>query len=120
MKRYIVANQLKLVDVKTYDTSFGQFRIETREGKARRRDYTGKSVWKEVRSITGFFTEFPKAVEFFLYNDHGDKYVSSSQGNDSYDWVDHVGATTYDEALRIVDSEVVECFQDYYKDDSIR
>lgn len=75
--------------------------------------------WQEVKSTGGVFKDYPDAVEYFVINDHGDRYVSCSQGNNSSAWKDSLGVSTYDEALKLVDNAVVECFQDYYDDKSL-
>lgn len=112
---------MKLTKERRYDTEFGTFIISTYRGKARRRNnYTGRTEWKEIQSTGGKFADYPDAVEFFLYREGDDTYVSSSQGDNSREWVESVHATTYNEALRKVDDEVVRCFQDYYGDSSIR
>ena len=111
---------LKDTRVKSYDTQFGTFIIKTREGKSRRTNYmTGKKEWMPVKSTLGYFEDFPLAVEFFLYRDGQDRYVSSSQGRRSDEWVEFLNARDYDEALHITEREVVGCFQDYYGDSSI-
>ena len=111
---------MRVTNSKTYQTEFGPFVIETQEGKARRRNWsTGKMEWKEVRSTNGFFKDYPDAVEFFVTNDYGDKYVSSSQGNYSGAWEDFLEADDYGKAIELVNDEVVRCFQDYYGDTSI-
>ena len=111
---------LKDTRIKSYDTQFGTFIIKTREGKSRRTNYmTGKKEWMPVKSTLGYFEDFPLAVEFFLYRDGQDRYVSSSQGRRSDEWVEFLNARDYDEALHITEREVVKCFQDYYEDSSI-
>ena len=111
---------MKLTNRKTYDTEFGSFTISTMKGKARRRDpLTHKSEWKEVQSTGGTFDEYPKAVEFYVERDGNDRYVTSSQGEYSKSWIDSLSASNYNDALSIVDNEVVKCFQDYYNDSSI-
>ena len=111
---------MRVTNSKTYQTEFGPFVIETQEGKARRRNWsTGKMEWKEVRSTNGFFKDYPDAVEFFVTNDYGDKYVSSSQGNYSGAWEDFLEVDDYGKAIELVNDEVVRCFQDYYGDTSI-
>ena len=111
---------MKLTNRKTYDTEFGSFTISTMKGKARRRDpLTHKSEWKEVQSTGGTFDEYPKAVEFYIERDGNDRYVTSSQGEYSKSWIDSLSASNYNDALSIVDNEVVKCFQDYYNDSSI-
>lgn len=111
---------LKDTRIKSYDTKFGTFIIRTREGKSRRTNYmTGKKEWMPVKSTLGYFKDFPLAVEFFLYRDGQDRYVSSSQGRRSDEWVEFLNARDYSEALHITEREVVKCFQDYYEDSSI-
>lgn len=111
---------MKLTNRKTYDTEFGPFTISTMRGKARRRDpLTHKSEWKEVQSTGGTFDEYPNAVDFYVERDGNDRYVTSSQGEYSKSWIDSLSASNYDDALSIVDNEVVKCFQDYYNDSSI-
>ena len=105
---------------KTYETEFGPFVIETKEGKAKRRNWsTGKVEWKQTTSTNGYFKDYPSAVVFFLEKDGNDIYVSSSQGNYSEDWEEFVNAKNYGDAIDIVNDEVVKCFQDYYNNKSI-
>ena len=104
----------KVIKSMEYDTSFGVFVIQTTLGKRRTRGYSGRTEWKEVRSTTGWFKDYPNAIKFFPYNDYGDRYISSSQGDSSWDWVDSLGVRSYDKAVSLVDSEVVDCFNDYY------
>ena len=111
---------MKVTNSKTYQTEFGPFVITTQEGKARRRNQaTGKVEWREIRSTGGVFKDYPDAVEYFVTNDHGDRYVSCSQGNNSSAWKDSLGVSTWNEALDLVNDAVVECFQDYYDDKSL-
>lgn len=111
---------MKLTDKKKYETEFGTFTISTYEGKARRRDMlTHKPEWREVRTTSGTFDEYPNAVEFYVERDGNDRYVTSSQGEYSNSWIDSLSASNYNDALSIVDNEVVKCFQDYYNDTSI-
>lgn len=111
---------MHITNSKTYQTEFGPFVIETREGKSRRRNWsTGKMEWQEVKSTGGVFKDYPDAVEYFVTNDHDDRYVSCSQGNNSHAWEDSLGVSTYDDALKLVDDAVVKCFQDYYGDKSL-
>lgn len=115
-----INESMKLTNRKTYDTEFGSFTISTMRGKARRRDpLTHKSEWKEVQSTGGTFDEYPNAVDFYVERDGNDRYVTSSQGEYSKSWIDSLSAINYDDALSIVDNEVVKCFQDYYNDSSI-
>lgn len=119
MKRYIKSS-MTLVDIKQYDTPFGTFSMRKFKGKVRSRDYMGRpNGWRETTSIGGHFDDYPSAIEFFLYNDYGNRYVSSSQGDNSREWVNSLGAANYDEAIKIVMDAVVDCFRDYYNDDSI-
>ena len=111
---------LKDTIIKSYDTPFGTFIIKTREGKSRRTNYmTGKKEWMPVKSTSGYFKDFPLAAEFFLYRDGQDRYVSSSQGRESDEWVEFLGVDNYDKALHKINKAVVKCFQDYYGDNSI-
>lgn len=112
---------LNITRSKEYPTKFGTFIIVTKEGKARRMDsMTGKKEWKPVKNSVGYFEDFPEAVEFFLYKDGPNRFVSSSQGHAIDDnWEEFLNAKNYDDALKIVEPEVVKCFQDYYQDDSI-
>lgn len=111
---------MKETDFKSYSTKFGTFIIKVVEGKARRKNSTtGKSEWKQVKSINGYFKDYPEAVEFFLQRDGNDRYVSSSQGNNCLEWIKSLDVENYDKALDITNDAVVKCFQDYYEDDSI-
>lgn len=112
---------MKLTDKRVFNTKFGDLEIATYEGK--RRVIVDpihlKKEWKQVKSIGGRWVEYPNALEYFVYNDHGDRYVSSSQGDSSYEWVKSLGAKNYDEALNIANDEVVKCFRIYYNDDTL-
>jgi hypothetical protein len=111
---------MRVTNSKTYQTEFGPFVIKTQEGKGRRRNpVTGKVEWQEVRSTDGVFKDYPDAVEYFVTNDYGDRYVSSSQGDNTRAWKDSLGVSTWNEALDLVNDAVVECFQDYYDDKSL-
>ena len=111
---------MKDTKYENYSTKFGAFIIKTSEGKARRMNsMTGKKEWKQVKTTFGFFKDYPEAVEFFVYRDGNDRYVSSSQGHIYLEWLDFLEVKSYDDALKKINDEVVKCFQDYYEDDSI-
>ena len=73
MKRYISA-AMSIVD-KVQD---GPVTIIKQQGKAKRKDrLSGKSVWKEITSVTATHADYP-STEFWLTNDYGNKVVSFS------------------------------------------
>lgn len=122
MYRIIVAaNTSKITNVVEYDTTFGPFVIETMEMKRRGKDSLGRTQKKfeTYTSTTGYFKDHRDWISFFLQRDGRDKYVSSSEGRRSYEFVEAMNAKSYDDALDACESEVVKCFQDYFKDDSI-
>ena len=73
MKLYI-SEALKIVD-KVTD---GPVTIIKQQGKAKRKDrLSGKSVWKEITSVTATHADYP-GTEFWLTNDYGNQVVSFS------------------------------------------
>lgn len=111
---------LKATKTKVYQTEFGPFRITTYEGKSRRKNgYTGKKEWVQIKDTGGVFEEWPNAINFFITRDGQTRGVSSSQGDDFYEWAKSIHARNYDDALRKTNDIVVKAFRDYYDDDSI-
>lgn len=111
---------LKVTRIKIYQTEFGPFKIQTSEGKVRRRNMnTGKVEWRQSKTTDGFFEEWPNAIYFFIERDGQNRCVASLQGEDSYEWIKAIHAKNYDDALRKTNDAVVKAFRDYYDDDSI-
>ena len=111
---------LKVTRVKVYQTEFGPFKIETSEGKVRRRNMnTAKVEWRQSKMTDGFFEEYPNAVHFFIEKDGNDRVVSSSQYDSYSEWVKAIHARDYEDALKKTNDAVVKAFRDYYDDNSI-
>ena len=121
LENKLLTEALRVTKARDYNTKFGTFIIETKEGKARRRDsITWKVVWKQVKSTNGYFADHPDFGRFYVEVDGSDKYVTCSEGNGGIDFMDFLGVDDFGDAVEMVDSEVVKCFQEYYGDDSIR
>lgn len=98
MKQYISA-ALKIVD----KIKEGPVTIIREEGKVRRRDrLTGKSVWKEISTVSGTHDDYP-GVEWFPGHDGGQWYASFSLGDENYD----VNSPEFQEADVAVDEAMM-------------
>ena len=79
MKQYIKASSYIASAMSIVDTvQDGNVTITKQQGKARRKDrLTGKSVWKEITSVNATHSAYP-GTEFWLENDHGERYATFS------------------------------------------
>ena len=110
-----------IVDTKQYNTPYGKFIIITNELKRRKRNIiTSKIEIVPVRTVIGYFKDYPKAIEFWVAKDNGSRYLTSSQGDSWNDLAQYLNVDTYNDLLDQVYESVLDCFRNYYNDFNIQ